>query len=470
MLQNNPTQNVALAAECSEDATVALERLATVNVGVPAWAAKQMLDGRVQNPNLNTGQARKVYASFLQEMSQRSELRSEQASTLVNLAVLSPSPFNERVAQHLLNVIVPAWQAKSHFESLLLVPSAWTDRDVCLVGGNYGIANWVKDCVFSEHTPFELAHLSLKLRRVPVLDFSLLEKNRIDGIALDSIFGGVRNLVHRQHVKTHQVLQAMVQYCDQGSPEAAQRALQSAVRGTPLEGSSEIFQLHLYQSNIYVGGRSVGKAIDFISRLERNTSPRLLTPPTGLNEKLQTDFDRLANLDSPRGEEFFGVLQALNAEVGNLMHASSLGVAPALVKAIVWVDHELSNCFSRMFYEEQIGIHKRPWFLELLKFRELVACADKFDAGEFEDWLQEVEFSESRRSRELVGRRTLLRLKSLADDLTGTPSEDLRGMFLSAGSTDNFLGSISAQLMPASCRAAERLRAEELAGLERILR
>ena len=429
-----------------------------------------MLSGRVRNPNLATEFARKAYAGLLEEISQRAELRSEQASTLVNLAVQCPFPFSERASKHLLSVIVSAWQNKSHFESLLLVPSAWTDRDVCLVGGNYGIANWVKDCVFSEHTPFELAHLSLKLRRVPALDFSLLEKNRIDGIALDPTFAGIRNLIHRQHVKTHLVIQAMLQYVRQGSSETASAALQGALKGTPLEGNAQVFQPHLYQSEIHVGGRSVGKVIDFIERLERNTSPRILTPPQGLSPKMQADFDLLAALDQPRGDDFLGVLRALNTEVQDLMHSSTLGVAPALVKAIVWVDHELSNCFSRMFYEEQISLHKRPWFLELLKFRELVACADRFDPAEFEDWLQEVEFSDSRRSRELVGRRTLLRLKGLADQLTGTSSEDLRGMFLSAGSTDNFLGTISAHLLPASCRAADRLRAEELSGLEGLSR
>lgn len=459
-LSSNPTRRI----ETAEDAIACCRDLSIGN-GVSAWAAGGLLRNAIGFHNILKHEKSVInYANLCYQLSQRSDLKSEYISGIIQVVKNISGEFTDQLAQHLISDLPRRWDAKEELALCLLKPGAWSGQSVCFSNGNYGIADWVSDCLTSNSAPLEIAKLSLKLQRVPSLDFAVLDSNRSDARALGHIFEGMHSFVHRQHVKTHQVLNAMLEFYDSNGEDLKRSQLRSAIKNTPLADCQELFNLSAYERLFIVNGANCGCALDFVKRLHKNTGFNSLPIPAGLSDDLANSIELLSKADGDLRPYFKEVLSHLNTQIVTENYSRKLGIDPELIQAVVWIDFRVSTYLSQIYYEEQISLHKQPWFHELLKFRELTACSSVFNIEEFDKWLKLVEASSSGKARSLIGYRALMRVKGIADELTGTPIESLRGMFNSAGSSDNFLGTLSAFLQPANSIAADRLRREELAG------
>lgn len=313
-------------------------------------------------------------------------------------------------------------------EILLRPTNMWGMKE-----GDFGVADFLVDCLTKKITPANLNEMTLNLRDVPATSLARFEQNRRDGLSL-RIFGILRDFIHDQRPGVHNVVKAMVDYYD--DPQHDVVKLRSVVGRTDYMKTNElIYDLHRYDTDVEEtinDRRQPAKAIDVLRRVMENTqviddSPsavsnsevnnalsqldaihRQARPEAGVTEKSENQGDIRAALGQS--------LDETNRELYQLIQQGAIGIEPNMIQAIAWLEQRAFEVLQSLNYDDQLTAYLEPWFQSLVVFEELTHNPDNFDSSDLQSFIGQLSASgQGLEPYRMVSARMLGHVKQLAD-------------------------------------------------------
>jgi hypothetical protein len=135
-------------------------------------------------------------------------------------------------------------------------------------------------------------------------------------------------------------------------------------------------------------------AINILRRLQKNTQPQQIKPPSTADPALNVAMAMAAEqaLEHQRllQPELAELLSSINERIIEMINQSAIGLDPSLVVAISWIERQAHTALQQLSFEDQMTAFRQPWFKEVLLFTELTASPTAFDQTIFETWWQQI--------------------------------------------------------------------------------
>ncbi len=328
--------------------------------------------------------------------------------------------------------------------------------------GDYGIGDFTVGCYALEVSPKNINQLLMALREVPTTNVARLEQNRRD--AFRTPFGSFRDFIHDQRPLVREVVQAMVRYYETGDRADLEVLLPKTegYLGTQ-ERQAQIYDLANYDKEVEadVYGKKVNeKVIDVLRRLEENTKIVDEQPPVTSNVELNQCLQDFQREDVQATQVLQRALDALNIELEEAIKNSAVGIEPNTILAIAWLERKGFEALQGLDYESQQSAYTKPWFHALLKFQELTASGQPYNAEEFNKFIAKLSRTKDlKEAYKAVMARTLSRVSELAKVYSKTSKSHISGALWS-GNIAHELTALT-DLRPATTAYGEKHKKEQ---------
>lgn len=333
---------------------------------------------------------------------------------------------------------------------------------------NMGIGDFVCHCYVTEIKPQNLNDLLLSIYEVPSTDFARYEQNRLDALALSSVFGALRDFIHDQRPGVSEVLQAMTDYYQTNDRSKLELLLlKTGGYLASADRRAVLLNKNYYENNVEEtvnGKKKIVKAIDVLRRLSENTRPLHDKPPTTSNQTLNEKMMTLIQSRASRGvsRELLGeTFNYINNLLIEFINHGEVGMEPNMVTALAWLERQGFYVLQNMNYEDQISIIKKKWFHSILQFQELTASPNNYSQEEFDGFINQVTNSENYIDAfKLVAKRILINLNKLARKYKAEGKNERIGALWSGNTAHELIG--LSELKPASTEYGRKHRKEKL--------
>lgn len=265
--------------------------------------------------------------------------------------------------------------------------------------GDYGIADYVEECLMAHYRPDEIDRLARIYHEIPTSDYQRFEQNRKDAARLQGTVIGGRDFVHDEMPGTHEMLVAIEEYYDHREDENIddyRRKLEELEGRYHFGVLPNALKLEEYErpvrymsdGNVAEQGNPDEKAIDILRRLVKNTTPNLAEKPMTKYDELNALMARI----NPLIDEKTGDVRVSMAEIGPAINElnkilqnnyGKQGVMPSTVEAVAYLDKMAFYAIQGMDRKEAEGAVFDPNFKEMMRFRWLTSSGG-YDEAEFE--------------------------------------------------------------------------------------
>ncbi len=282
-----------------------------------------------------------------------------------------------------------------------------------MFNGRNGLGDFTHACLDCKITPATINNLILMGRECPTTEFGKFEQNRVDGISLAGDIYALREAIHRQKPFVNELLKEIMAYhSGKSDGEGLNKILES--NSILSHHQNKFMDKSLYNKKVldgYNGNKTKVSIIELVKRLEENTREDLVSPPITPHNRLNMQTKKLYQFVSKNGNKYAPKMLNDILKISNKMlqeRMGTVGIHPDYIKTFNWVGRRVYRTVKDMKFNEQIDMHKQPWFKELLKYQELTSSmSEKFDEKEFEEFYAEVKKSDYTTASKMVFDRTL---------------------------------------------------------------
>ncbi|MBF0504689.1 MAG: class I SAM-dependent methyltransferase [Candidatus Omnitrophica bacterium] len=279
-------------------------------------------------------------------------------------------------------------------------------------GIGIGLGGFVYKALTTPATPAGIHEIMADARDVTNTTMQRMEQNRKDAFVFNKLGFGGRDFIHDQSPGVHQILEAWIGYYQSGGKLLVPRPTDIASYAVwpPTEENLKDPQsvyfgkdvIALLNSEMTVSGSTM-KAIQFIERLEKNTSPVLDKPPgvydtsSGVGyENLDRELQELHKRSSLEKTDTFSLGLALNEAnqiLRQMQKDHQVGVMPNFVLSLGWLEakavaalQEARQRSDADYYLDQL--YRETWFKEVVEFMRRIhsptEAVNDFDASELQ--------------------------------------------------------------------------------------
>jgi hypothetical protein len=207
------------------------------------------------------------------------------------------------------------------------------------------------------------------------------------------------------------------------------------------------------------------RAIDVLKRLAENTKPVAVKPPVTsdktLNELMSALLTQSTRIQGVSPELLGQTYDYVNGRLVEMINRGEVGIEPAMVTALAWLERQGFYVLQKMNYEDQLGAFKKRWFHSVLLFQELTASPNNYSQAEFQEFIDHVVKSQDdREAYRLVSKRILENLSVLARKYKAEGKAERAGALWSGNIAHELIG--LTDLKPASTAYGKRHREERL--------
>ncbi len=284
-------------------------------------------------------------------------------------------------------------------------------------------------------------------------------------MALAGTFGAFRDFVHDQRPLVREVVQAMIKY-NETHDKGELPTLLPKTEGylAPAERQALIYDLANYDKEVKTlvdGEQKQEKVIDILKRLEENTKMVEEAPPATSDAELNKALAEVANGENLVPAEALRLaMDIVNGKLEKMMQEKEVGIEPNMILAIAWLERQGYEMLKGLIYEDQQGAYKKPWLQSILKFQELTASAQPFNAEEFGKFITKLSRTkELKEAYKSVMNRTLRQVSDLASSYSKTTKPHISGALWS-GNIAHELTALG-DLKPATTAYGERHKKEQ---------
>lgn len=325
--------------------------------------------------------------------------------------------------------------------------------------GEFGLKDFVCHSYCSEVNPRNINRLLMSLHEIPTSNFQKLEQNRKDGLAMSRDFGALRDFIHDQRPLVREVINAMVKYYETKDPSELKLLLPKTKGYLDEEKKIDsILDLSKYDNDVLDKDKKEMKVIDVLRRLAENTKTVEEKPVKTSELKLNVELEKLSDISSE--ENLLDTLQSMNSLVEKAVLEKKIGIEPNMILALAFIERKVFAYLQKLTYEDQTGLYKKPWFIELMKFQELTNSTE-YNSEDFNKFMQELETSKSSEAAyKLISNRVVWHITDLAKIYKATAKHDISGALWSGNVSHELIG--ISDWKPATTRYGERHREEQM--------
>ena len=336
--------------------------------------------------------------------------------------------------------------------------NTWSTKD-----GEFGIADFLIHSYTTQITPQSLNELMHIEREIPGTNLARLDKNRNDAVVLAGIFGNLRNFIHDQRPRVHELISAMVDYSETKNPFVLSNLLSQLDYFQKPYQKDVILRLTNYKKEVSAKGKDEKiKVIDVLKSLEKNTKPVSIEPPETLDKKLNDLLGQVfeAKKSTVVDDKILSnTFNYVNEKLSDMIKHKKIGISPSFALALSWIERAGFEKLQSIRFEEQQTMFKKEWFKSILKFQHLTATCGSFDEVEFEEFVDVVNScSKSSDAYRLIGQRVLGQVAQLSRAYKSKGIEETS--FLWSGNIANELMELT-ELRPAVTEQGRKQREEE---------
>ena len=282
-----------------------------------------------------------------------------------------------------------------------------------IVAGEYGIADYVEECLLSSYEPKDIDRLIRIYHEMPTSDYNKFEQNRKDAARLEGTIISGRDFIHDERPGVNEVLVAMRDYYENRDSDDGDRyksrleelenkyhfhvlpnALNLETYEKPIEKMGE------YASNAKVGSPEE-TAFDILNRLIENTRPNLLEAPKTKNAELNELMERISPVLNERTGEVLVDFDKVGTAVAKmneilLQNKGKQGIYPSMVSAIAFLDKMSAYALRGVGRKDLQELPFDPKFKEMVRFSQLTSSME-YNENDFENKYRQIvdKFSEA---------------------------------------------------------------------------
>jgi hypothetical protein len=334
-------------------------------------------------------------------------------------------PLSEEAANNLRDHLLPAISVQDKNVQILQGSNnSWSMRR-----GEFAIGEYTCHLYTAEASPQFINELVLINSEVPTVQAHHFEQNRRDGSALTGIqgLGVLKEAIHDQRPRNHEVIQAMVDFYDGKIPP--NELLDAAEKHDYISSEGEFVivavKREMYESMVEektANGQRDVKVIDVLRRLASNTAPIPDIPPETPSDTLNAalkSFNENENNQELRRPLLAKALAEANNLLINLYESHTVGVDSMLIQALGYLDRAAARELRGLSFEEQVRAYRADWFTEAFKFHELTSSADHYDQVAVDDFIATVQREHTIGAYEMLGKRVVMQVGQLGRDYAG---------------------------------------------------
>jgi fructosamine-3-kinase len=209
------------------------------------------------------------------------------------------------------------------------------------------------------------------------------------------------------------------------------------------------------------GEQKQEKVIEVLKRLENNTRLVEEAPPATSDAELNKALAEVANGENLVPSEALRLaMDIVNGKLEKMMQEKEVGIEPNMILAIAWLERQGYAILKNLSYEDQQGAYKKPWLHSILKFQELTASAQPFNAEEFNKFILKLSRAKDlKEAYKSVMNRTLRQVSDLATVYGKTNKSHISGALWS-GNIAHELTALT-DLKPATTTYGDRHKKEQ---------
>jgi hypothetical protein len=330
---------------------------------------------------------------------------------------------------------------------------------------SFGVADFICHCYAKTATPLNINELMHASRQIPTSELSKLEQNRLDGLSLRGVFGGLRDFIHDQVPGVHDVLSAMIEYYETHDGGKIRELITQIEKehGRYLS-CALLLDLEQYERDVkttVAGVEQTERVIDVLRRLRQNTDKIETIPPESSDIKLNESIRDIAacQFRSRKRTILVETLDYVNEKLTVDMREGKRGIEPNVVIALSWLEHQAFEALRDLKFEGQFTAHQERWFHTILKFHDLTFSPREYNEAEFEAFIGKLKDSGSfEAASRIIGNRVITQISELAKVYGEKRKTSLIGMLWSGNINRELLGFFIPK--PAETVVGERLRKE----------